>query len=197
MELKHEILKDLILRYQQTKDKGIFSRILKRCDGLLIAIINRNLWRKGLENYNARELYHAAIIGLHRAVMTSPIDEHPDKVVARIVAYVKLELSNQFEREQPSETLQDPTLIHLRSKREDIQDPAYIQCEFSLVMELLKKAVKEGILTEKELEAYLQRKMYEVGYYQIGQMLNLSRDAARKRLLVIEERLQKWLTDKI
>ena len=96
MSLRHTIIRDLVYEYQVNKDAVVFSKLLQRCDGLLFATIYKHIRRRRLQNIDARDLYHTAIVGLGRAALTSPQNETAEKFTARIVAYVRLELDNDY-----------------------------------------------------------------------------------------------------
>lgn len=193
MSLSQEIIKDLVMEYKVSNSEITFGKILKRVDHLLLSTIHKHVRRRSLMNIELRDLYHSAIVGLGRAARTSPDNEAPEKVIARIVSYVRLEIDNDYWKKNK---LNEEFFVPFDDNK-DVEDnnvlSVYDKIESIFVYELLEKAVHEGVITKDECDSFVGRKVYERGYKEIGEKLGLTRDGARKRMLLVEERLMDWM----
>lgn len=196
VQLAQIILKELVAEYQEDRSQITFSRILKRADNLLLHAIHKHVRRRGITRVDLRDLYHTAIVGLGRAALTSPKDEHPEKFTARIIAYVRLEIDKNYCRgsSRGSRTLFDDTVeveTVLKVKEEFVEYDENL--EFSFLMELFKEAVEEDVVTNQELDLFLRRYMFNEGFQKIGEELNIKQDGARKRIISVRKRLFDWM----
>lgn len=197
MGLGQTVIKDLVMEYQIARDPVCFSKILKRTDRLLLSTIHKHVRRRNLRKVDLRDLYHSAIVGLGRAALTSPENETPDKVIARIIAYVRLEIDNDhWKRHKPSDDKQVPFEIldteDFSLLDEDIEKTA----EFELLVKLLSEAVLEKALTSQEISLFSARFLRGKGYKAIGEELKITQDGARKRILNIETKLMEWVRNR-
>jgi len=90
-------LKGLILKYQQTNDREVFSKILIGVDGLIInTIIKLKRQRKYLRRVENQELYQVGVVALYSALAKIPETEVTEKIPAWIVAYIKSHVLSTF-----------------------------------------------------------------------------------------------------
>jgi hypothetical protein len=91
------MLKTFCLQYQQDGSAAAFAGMLERADKLLLDTIYK--YRKikpHLGSVELNDLYHTAIVGLSRAAKKAKAGENEDEMVARIISYVRCELSTTY-----------------------------------------------------------------------------------------------------
>ena len=191
MSLGLDILKELVIEYQTNNDQITFSKILKRVDKLLLLTIHKHVKRRGLLRIDLRDLYHSAIVGLSRAAKTSPKNEQPEKIIARIIAYVRLEIDNDFwKKHRPS----DSKKISLEMcKRAQNDSDIFKSIEFSFLLRSLNIMEQQSLIIYEDMICFLKRHMYNAGYKEIGDYLGITRDGARKRMMETEKKIQAWI----
>lgn len=88
---------DVALEYQSDPRDDLFSLLLIRFDDLLLKTIHKVLrYMKHLHGEPMQELYHTAIIGLSKSMLSMKPDQELRYIPARVVAYVKEELKNTY-----------------------------------------------------------------------------------------------------
>jgi len=194
MGLQQVILKDLVLEYQLVPNEVTFSKILKRADRLLLYTIHKHVKRRNIIKVSLRDLYHTAIVGLGRAVKTSPKEESPDKFIARIIAYVRLELDNDYwDKHKPHDDYEIPLeSILLVDNNKEFERST----EYYLILDVLVKAVQENVVTLKQMQCYLLRKMKGLSYRKIAKQNGITTAAMRKKICLVEKKLLTWMKNK-
>lgn len=146
MGLRYIVLKELVVRYQQTNDPVIFAKILKRMDRLLLNTVYKFAKQnEHLRKIDARELYHTAIVGMGYAIRTSKENETGDKIVIRILEYIE----HQFKRFYPKPKepgVPPPVEYEYREERLDDVIDAH---------ELFPRWLKQGVISEKDYKLLL------------------------------------------
>jgi RNA polymerase sigma factor (sigma-70 family) len=109
-----DALKRLILDYKDTNDERMFSEILVHVDKLLLFFIHK-LRRdyKYLNSVDTEDLYHTAIIAVHKAIKSYPDYMEPRYIPCRIRAYMISEYDDDFKYVQEEVHMGDMNLDDL------------------------------------------------------------------------------------
>lgn len=198
MGLREDILKELVLEYQQTQNPVLFERILKRVDKLLLRTIHSVVRNKPyLAKIELRDLYHTSIIGLSRAIKTTKLDEESKKVVARVVAYVKATIYVEFPLNSFNqffnfvELPEDGASYGIGVKEKKAEEDVYLGAELGLLRSVYKDMVMEGLLSDKDLlllyKRFVEGKFYEDIGKEVGCSFEKVRMDIKKILLCIHD----------
>lgn len=195
--LQQEMLKRLADEYQQSKDNIVFEKLLKRADRLLLSTIRKHVGRRKIYKETLRDLYHSAIIGLGRAALTTKETETPDGFIARIIAYVRLEIDLDYccPRIPPSDK-RIPMHECEYSRR------SYEDGEIEIRMEAgnLRCLIIEGALangfSEIEAEYLIEVMTNKSSYQKIAEKQSLPYQTTHSRLVVMETKIREWLKEK-
>ncbi|MHA1592385.1 MAG: hypothetical protein ACTSUP_07940 [Candidatus Heimdallarchaeaceae archaeon] len=97
MRPQQEVLRKLVSEYQETHSRSSFEGILKRVDWLVLYVINK-LQNQFFyyKNIGFDELYQTAVVGVGEAILTVKKTENGDKIVARIIAYIRAAIKRSF-----------------------------------------------------------------------------------------------------
>jgi hypothetical protein len=91
------MLKTFCLQYQQDGSAVAFAGMLERADKLLLDTIYKyRRIKPHLGSIELNDLYHTAIVGLSKAAKKAKAGENEDEMVARIISYVRCELSTTY-----------------------------------------------------------------------------------------------------
>ena len=88
----YQILKELALEFESSRDPAIFATILIRVEKFLIYTINKAKKAKPyLKRVDKGDLYQISIMGLHKALLKFKKDEPGGKLFYKISRYVNNE----------------------------------------------------------------------------------------------------------
>jgi DNA-directed RNA polymerase specialized sigma subunit len=189
--LQQDVLRELVTEYKKSKDTTTFSKVLKRVDKLLLFVIHKHVrQRPHLGKVELRDLYHSAIIGLGRAMLTSHAYETGDKLVARIIAYVKCELNNTY----PLNTIRRfCTFVSLEGEGEIcVGSKVEENVEFTLLCDRYIEMLMQGHISHIDSIIFLMRFGNGDTYREIGVVIGTSEQNARERANRIFKKVQKW-----
>ena len=178
-----QILRKEVTEYQKTRSKIVFGRILKRVDGLVIYVIS------GLQNQSSYyksigfdELYQTAIVGVGEAALTVKEIEDGDKVIARIISYIKAAIRRTFKC--PRKILgKGLPKEHLSEMSKESPDKLVDLVDFCQIEVYPYLSDEERDLLHKR---FVENKIYR----EIGKELNCSKAVARLRVLKILKRFR-------
>lgn len=189
MGLQQDVLRELVTEYKKSKDTITFSKVLKRVDKLLLFVIHKHVkQRPHLGKVDLRDLYHSAIVGLGRAMLTSHAIETGDKLTARIVAYVKLELNNDYPLNQRRRFCTFVVFegeVHVDSKVEE-------NVESILIYERYAEMLRRGHISHKDSIIFLMRYALGAKYSDIAAVIGTSEQNARERANRILKKVHEW-----
>ena len=195
MEERQKALRPLVTKFQETKDAAIFNGILARVDNLILYTIHKYVrCRRYLWHVNKQELYHAAIIGVYRAVLTARDCEDGGKITARIIAYIKSNIRLHFGYYQKEyewismDTKFAKYMIESRLIQSD--EDVYKKLESEFINEKFNKLIADGILTAIEYTALYSRFAEHKNYKDVGAILSCSGVTACKRIHAILSRIR-------
>lgn len=181
MMLRQEIVKRLMLEYQQEKDKIVFAKILKRVDHLLLYIIYNLLRaRPHLRKVQVQELYHEAVVGLSRAALSMKRKEDAKFIPARIGAYVKLEIGKTY-KYRP-----EGIIVSKNS-------PEFCKRELNLVEEVLDLCEVLHEFSEEDQILFQERFCKGLTLKEIGKTFHISHTGVGYKLKKLLNRLRKRL----
>ncbi len=96
-QLRYNRLKELVTNYNETKNSVVFAKIIAHTDHLIVYVIKRLLkYQKYLYSVEVQDLYNSAVIGLHKAIISSKKNESGNIIGMRIMAYVKRQISTDY-----------------------------------------------------------------------------------------------------
>jgi DNA-directed RNA polymerase specialized sigma24 family protein len=195
--LQQEMLKQLADEYQQSKDNIVFEKLLKRADRLLLSTIRKHVGRRKIYKETLRDLYHSAIIGLGRAALTTKETETPDGFIARIIAYVRLEIDLDYccPRIPPSD--KRIPMYECEYSRRSYEDG---EIETRMEADNLKSLIMEGSLacgfSEVEANYLIDKMTNKISYQGIAEKQNLPYQTVHSRFVVMEAKIREWLEEK-
>lgn len=202
MGLREDIIRELVTEYQQTHSGVVFSKILKRVDKLLLKTIHIHAKRRPhLLKVDLRDLYHSAIVGLGRAALTAKDNETGNKLIARIIAYVKCELNNNY----PLNSIKrfctfisfDGVSNFYTPKYREIQTLEAIEtnAELSLFRDEYAGMLYHNYISVEDLLIVGMRYGQSMQYKEIAKVINTSEQNARERAIRILKKVQEWFKD--
>ncbi len=182
MGLREIVLKELVVKYQENNDPALFARILKRTDRLLLSIIYKYAKQnEHLKKVDGRELYHTAIIGLAMAVKSSK-KESGEKIIARIVAYVELQLRTFYPR--PKEPGTPPPVV-TEYKDDRVDDILDAKATFH-------KWVEEGVVSQNDYKLMMGKFGEGKTFKRIAKELDMAPGVAKKHAKRVLDRLRRY-----
>ena len=191
MALQQTILKDLVLKHQQTHDPIVFEKILKRVDPLIIRTVNILSKRETyLERIELQELYQIGIIGVYDAVRTSPLKEDPEKFPARVVAYIKSNIRKEFNYRN-KEKLWCDSDVSDDVGAEDQEMHTHI--EFLDLLDIITHRYIKGLLSKKDIELLKDRFFKQQSLQVLGQARGITREWARRKIIIYIEKIKCYL----
>jgi len=200
MTLRGEILRRLVTEYQEHRDSIVFEKILRRVDALLLSTVHKHMWKRPhLQKIDMRDLYHTAIVSLGRAIITMKPEFTPERIVQRIISYVKNELNvtyplNTIHRFYTFVSL-DATAEYHKPHAEQIQEQNHAErtVELGHIRELYAEAIEEDIITQADFDLMVLRFVDQEKYIVIAKKLNLVIGTVRDRCEMLRLRMRSWL----
>ncbi|MHA1288431.1 MAG: hypothetical protein ACTSPB_13590 [Candidatus Thorarchaeota archaeon] len=184
-EVPKTVLKELALKYQEDRDGETFERILCRVDNLLLYVVHtlRRKWSQ-LQLEDIRDLYQTATIGLYNALLTVRIEETPDKVIARIIAYVKSEIRKGFPR---------PTISSRCGIESFSSLPVYHQLECECLREVFQSLIDQEIVSDEDFNFLRLRYVYGLPFADIARTTPLHMETVKRRVYDVTNRIRHQL----
>ena len=185
----------LIVQYQVDREPEVFHQLLAQFDRLLVVFIMKILaYEFCLRKIPKQELYHSAVIGLHRALLKIPQDVIPKLVPYWIKSYVKVEIFATYrhilrEREysitHASEVHTDDLLgYETASARNPLQ---------AIHAHLLYESIMEAdILSLREKKVLKMHYIDGMEHCEIAPKLKISYNYVRVCVYRIKKKLQKY-----
>jgi len=189
-------LKDLAIKFRDNEDPYIFQRILQRISQLLGSIVyNIRQKRPQLKRMEEQDLYHAAIIGLYKAVLKVKEEETEDYLVNGIISSANHEIvkwgKNPREKSFSSSFIEDnieewpPWAKGVWSGREVKQfydEPVYKDLECEFVRDRFRKLIEEGILKEDDFKLLVMKVVENMTYVDIAKKVGDSYSSVIRRV---------------
>jgi RNA polymerase sigma factor (sigma-70 family) len=91
-----KIIQNLMLKYQDTKEKHLFEQILERIDDLLVGMVHKIARIYHFTAPNIQDLYQCAIIGVYKTIDSIKSMDDPNYILARIYVYVRKEVFQEY-----------------------------------------------------------------------------------------------------
>lgn len=194
-----QVVRSLVEEYQENPNTVAFSRILERVDRLLLDTIWKYIRvRSYLEDVPFLDLYHSAIVGLGRAILTTLDDESPDEVQARIIMYVRNEIKTNYplspqHMDRYFERLDsEQACLRIESQR-DSDETIEMSAQFSMLRDEYAEMIKTGYITLDEWNMFTEYYVNEDSYDVIGERRGHDDfHWAAWRVQCILERIQKY-----
>lgn len=191
---RNKVLTGLVDRYREKRDPIIFDKILKATDLLLLSVIYKCVKKwPYLKQVGLQDLYQTAILGLYKAISGIQIykrrvrkDKLKDKIVARIVGYIKAEIKqtySYYNRKVLNFSALEDKCIFEESVSKNLE---HEDC-----MRKLNEYVKSGVVTEQDYGILLKHFVGEMTYKTIGEEEGLSKTAICVRVKKAIEKLRR------
>jgi RNA polymerase sigma factor (sigma-70 family) len=196
MNSRESQLKDLAIRFRDSGDSDIFRRILQRISQLLGSIVyNIQRKRPQLKRMEKQDLYHAAIIGLYKAVLKVKEEEIEDYLVNGIIASANHEIikwgKNPREKSFSSSFIEDnieewpPWAKGVWSGghvKQFYDEPVYKDLECEFVRDRFKKLIEEGVIEEEDFKILTMRVVENMTYANIAKKVGVSHQGVGRRV---------------
>lgn len=200
----HQRIKELALEYKSSESSSVFKEILVRAEELLTNIVSRAIRRKPqLKSLEKQDLYHAAVIGLHKAILKARKKEPSGILISRIIFYVDIEISSWSKqpREKPFSSSRIPMkeeewppwvkgFWSSRSAKQFYDKPVYENLESEFIRDMFKKLIEEKVLSLKDFEMLVMREVNEMTYKEIAEQIGYSETGTRRKIKVILSKLR-------
>ncbi len=164
VENRVQILHGLITEYQLAttrKESGkIFGEVLSQVDLLILKIIHK--MRRSefyLLRVNFSDLYQTGILGLHEAMVTMRVNNPSEKIIPRIIAYVKSTIRTKFKYARKEFAIGDKYTFE---KARFYEDNSISKFEFrDLLVDLYKKDLIDDSILDLIYRRFTLRETYE------------------------------------
>lgn len=199
----HQRIKELALEYKDSKSSSIFREILIWTEKLLTGIISRAVRKKPyLEKLEEQDCYHAAILGLHKAILKVKEEEPSGILISRIIFYVDSEVTcwGKPSREKPLSSLDildeeewPPWVMGIWSggkAKQFYNEPIYKNLESEFVRDIFKKLIEEKVISFKDFELLIMREVNEMTYEEIAEQVGYSTTGIRRKIKMILDKLR-------
>jgi RNA polymerase sigma factor (sigma-70 family) len=161
-----EILKSLVLIYQETKEPLIFAKILRRIDRLVISVVYKcKLKYYQLHKVQFSDLYQAAIIGIYRGIETAKEKESCDIIQARLISYMILEIKSEY-------VTKTKKLSSLEKNKFIPGESVYNHLQIQNSLDFINKLVVSGQVDKKGFELVKLRYLDGMKVKDIAEFLN-------------------------
>jgi DNA-directed RNA polymerase specialized sigma24 family protein len=172
-----QVIHDKILDFQATEDKDIFEHILIRVDNLVMHTVH--LCRTKCPHLLGEDLdalYQTALLGLYKAIKSYPSFEDPDRVLARLSAYMRQEIRSSF----PYRVLSDD---YIESQDQFVsEETVYADLDFQMLEEFLSRLVEQEIVSQQELDLIVARYKNEIPCSMLAATHDLSEATVRTKI---------------
>jgi len=160
-----EILKDLVLIYQETKEPLIFDKILRRIDKLVIFILYKCKQKYyQLHKVEFSDLYQSAIVGVYRGIQTAKETESGGEIQARIISYMILEMKSGY-------VTKAKKLFSSEKNKVVLGESVYNSLQIQDFINLIKKLVLCGRVDKKGFELIKLRYLEGMKVKDIAELL--------------------------
>jgi len=145
---KHQALKDLALKFDESSDPQVFVRVLLKVDKLL----KFQIWQIRRRNPHLCEvdfydLYQTAVIGLYRALAKVREDEPGGKLIYNIRRYIDNEIVKDYK--DPSRSLVCVPFDVVQDELFDTTE-VYADLEREFIRDRFEKLIKDGVISQEE-----------------------------------------------
>lgn len=203
MGLQERVLRELAIEYQKDKSPIVFEKILIRVEKLLLKMVHKSvkIWPH-LEQVDMQDLYHSAILGLPKALLSYKHTESGAKLIQRICAYVKSEifwsnkLTNKGDPFYSFVALEDILPFEPDFKydkriqtSEDIEEAV----EISLFLDEIKMMLVSGVLNFEDWNLLALVYCEGKSEREIGELIGVNQSSAHQRLVLIKCKIKKWV----
>jgi RNA polymerase sigma factor (sigma-70 family) len=182
-KIQNQILKDLVLEYQNSKSGILFHKILKRVDKLIVYIIYK--YRKTLpylQSEDIRDLYQASVIGISKALKLNlpENDETGDKLIARIIGYIKAEIRQEY----PDHKHEVASLDSVPDLDSKFMSPDLVSKNLEIQDDInkLMKLVEKGVVSKQDFRILTKKFVEKKSYTVIGEEEGLHRTTVALRI---------------
>lgn len=202
-EFIHQRIKELALEYKDSESSSIFREILLWTEKLLTNIISGAVRRKPyLEQLEKQDRYHAAILGLHKAILKVKKEESSGILISRIIFYVDYEVTcwGNPSREKPLSSLDilneeewPPWVKGVwsgGSVKQFYDEPVYKNLESEFIRDIFKKLIEEKVISFKDFELLVMREVNEMTYEEIAEQVGYSATGIRRKIKMILDKLR-------
>lgn len=151
-----ERAKELILKYQETRDEEVFKSLLIKFDKYLIYLIHKftDVYPYLLKGEDLQELYHLAILGFHQGILSLPKDWRPDGIYLWVGSYVKAVYKKTYQYKFHETSLDMVAIYHNENRGEQTHQHHEAIEEHARKMDgfLLDNFINSPLLSEDEKE---------------------------------------------
>lgn len=204
---KYQVLKELALEFESSRNPDIFERIVEKVDRLLLQTIYRLRRAKPyLKKVEMQDLYQTSILGLHKALLKVKEDEPGTKLVYKIIRYVGNEIA-KFNKTTSKivfpRSIEDVSFqIHLCStdRAQDLvyqieneltdNTAVYKNLEMEGIRDRFSILVESGVLSFEEFEMLVMRFVDGMKYKDIAKQFGGSYDTVSKRIENVLNRMR-------
>jgi hypothetical protein len=187
--IRHEVLKEMVTEWKNATSvetrKKLFHKILAKIDKLLIYTVSvcvRN--NKRLIDENRQELYHTAIIGLHRAIETAKDGDDGARIQARIMSYVKEEIRKTFLKHKNV-----VSTVSIETVEEDLtsKQPEFTDIEVSEVCGKIDDLISCGDISWDDYNMMIDNIIKGIPYSKIARERHLHYTTVSRRIRKIKD----------
>jgi len=154
-EMTHQILKDLVFKYKETKDPKVFIVLLEKIDDLIVHTVKRFSNRHPqYQNVELQDLYHSAIVGLYKGIDSALERERGAVLQARLIAYMKAEMMSFCRK------LYEKSRFIEFYKTKDVTvpgDEVYRNLEVKFLRERFQKLIDDEVISPEEYKILVMR----------------------------------------
>lgn len=213
----YQILKELALEFESSRDPAIFATILIRVEKFLFSIIHKAMRCKPyLRKIELQDHYQTAVLGLYKALLKVKKDEPGSKLIYKIRRYVNNEIAKCNRKTNkvsfPFSVADIAFQVHLHSA-DMPQSEGYIgqienklverglvykNLELEFVRERFSKLIEEDVLSFEEFEMLVMRFVNEMTYKDIAKQVGTTSITVSKKIentlniLKFEFRRRNW-----
>jgi len=162
-------VKELILKYKETKSSELFSLLVFRFEYFLLQMCFyfKRKFKSFLADEDIRELFNISVIALHKSLISMPVTWDSTQICLRIGSYLKIELLASYRvkiKEQSNISIEDMEWLEKNAVNYYTEDLREKLDEIRMIEDLRTEVDGFNILEEK----YLNRVKFKDLYKKIG-----------------------------
>lgn len=179
-ELSHQVLKDLVFKFKETKDQSAFCKILKRIDDLIVYTVNKFVAKRPqFCNIDLQDLYDLSILGLYKGIESATESEPGIKLQARLIAYMKSEMLSFCN----SSVERSDRLCKLIVKDTVVpEETVYHDLEVEFLRERYQKLIDDDVIDSTDWNLLNMRFVDSMKIKDIARALQCHEDTVRRRI---------------
>lgn len=178
--LSHQVLKELVFKFRETRYQSIFCKILTRIDGLIVYVIYKFVAKRPqFRNANFQELYNSAILGLYRGIDTAKEGESGALLQARLIAYMKSEMSNFCNRDNEKSNI---TSLYDLGNTSISEETVYHNLEMEFLRERYQRFIDDGIIDSTDWKLLNMRFVDGMKIKDIAEVMQCHKDTVRRKI---------------